>query len=55
MHSMDRQIAWAGAILDRLMFLADERDEDAIAATAMELILPSVGMDPQGPASDNDP
>lgn len=51
---MDNLIAWAGAILDLLTFQAPEETEEAIAATAMEMILPLVAVPWWATIGDND-
>lgn len=51
---MQRLVQWTGAILDRLLCAADERDEGAIAATAIELVLPTVAIHQTATIGDND-
>lgn len=51
---MERLIQWSGSILDRLLFGAPEETEDAIAATAIEMVLPAVAIHPAATIGDND-
>lgn len=51
---MERLIQWTGAILDLLLFDAPEQDEDAIAGTAIEMVLPTVAIRPAATIGDND-
>lgn len=51
---MDNLMAWAGSILDRLTYQATEEDEDAVAATAMEHVLPTVAIRSRDTLNDND-
>lgn len=51
---IDRLAAWAGAILDLLTHHADERDEEAISVTALEVVLPALAISPLALAHDND-
>lgn len=46
---------WAGSILDRLLFNAPEEYEDSLAETAMERILPHLGLSMTAMLNDNDP
>lgn len=51
--TMDGLIEWAGAILDLVTFQAPEEIEEAIAITAIELILPAVAIRPRVPGNDD--
>lgn len=54
-NPMDGLIAWSGAILDRLTEQAPDETEAALAATAMELVLPALAISPWQTIGDNDP
>lgn len=56
MHStmMDGLMHWSGLILDQMTFQVPEDVEDAVYATAIELVLHSVAIDPWTMIGDND-
>lgn len=51
---MERLTLWSAMILDLLLLGAPEETEDAIAATAMEMVLPAVAISPAAMIGDND-
>jgi hypothetical protein len=55
MTMMDGLIAWANAVIDRLMMGASEEVEDALAETAITMVVPSIAMRPWAMMNDNDP
>ena len=51
---MDGLIAWAAAILDRLLLHAPEEIEDELTETAMERVLPCLALSTRAMLNDND-
>ncbi len=52
---LDGLMEWSAAILDRLMHLAPDEHEAALATTAFEIVLPALAIRWHTTANDNHP